>query len=334
MVKYMFKKINKQYKLIILCIIIFEVFVCNYQSIKSHIMNYSEIVYKSPNIEEKDTSIQVELKDINTKIYNIYIDYTNAIGITSESIVEIYYTDELFSGYEKNSGSEKIIKHKMIDKYEKSKYIKCDFVGNTGKILLNIRNDSKIEINNIIINKKVPFNFMRVTLLILITTGIYLILNKKFFKEEFDIKNKNQQLILCFISFGFIILLCVIQDGISKNNIWNIAINELYGKDLVNSIIEGKININVDSQLLENLRNAKNPYDYNEIAKYYEAKKGFDVAYFNGNIYLYYGILPALILLLPIHLITGNYLTIDLRNIYIFSYKCNFHNKTFKRSHI
>lgn len=332
----MLKKIDKQYKLIIFCIIIFEVFVCNYQAIKSHIMNYSEIVYENPAVEINDTNIQVELKDINEKIYNIYIDYTNTIGVASESIVEVYYTDELFSNYKRNNGSEKSLTHKMTEEYEKSKYIKCDFVGKTEKVFLNIINDSKIRINKIIINKKVPFsfNFIRVILLILIITGIYTILNKKFFKEKFDINNKKQKIVLFLVTFGFIILLCVIQDGISKNNIWTVGINELYGMDLVDSLMQGKINIDVDSELLENMKIVENPYDYNVIAQYYQDKKGFDVAYFNGNIYLYYGILPVLILLLPIHLITGNYLTIDLRSIYFFSYRCNFYNKTFKRSYI
>lgn len=40
----MIKSLDKKYILIVLIVVIFEIFVCNYRAIKSHVLNYEEII--------------------------------------------------------------------------------------------------------------------------------------------------------------------------------------------------------------------------------------------------------------------------------------------------
>lgn len=141
------KTLDKRYLLIILIVVIAEIFVFNYRSLKSNILNYNEIEYNEStgaNITDKNgdaKQIEIEIKNINTKIYNIYIDYTDLYTeIPLRTTVEVQYTDELFSGYSRDSGATRPMQHTMIQDYDKTKYIHCDFTGSSEKILLTVNN--------------------------------------------------------------------------------------------------------------------------------------------------------------------------------------------------
>lgn len=210
------------------------------------------------------------------------------------------------------------MKHNMIQEYDKSKYIHCDFNGISEKILLTLKNEKGIKINSIKINKKVPFefNFIRVILLILFISVIYIVLKKELFKKEFDINNKEQKAVLLLISSTFIVILLFMQQAISMNTDFmeQVTINKLYGMVFVESLIDGHIDINqYDNELLKKINNEDNPYDYNSltIRETNIFNSYYDCSYFNGNMYMYFGILPALILLVPIKLITNNFLYIE-----------------------
>ena len=91
--------------------------------------------------------------------------------------------------------------------------------------------------------------------------------------------------------------------------------NELYSKELIQALENGQV------YLLENpsqeLIDMDNPYDFTEIrTENIDVKH--DAAYYNGKYYVYFGILPALILFLPYKLITGSYLTANI-GVLIFS---------------
>lgn len=264
-------------------------------------------------------SKEIEIKDINTKIYNIYVNYENLYNyFSTETIVDIKYTDQLFGGYYQDCGSDRTMSHRMLQEYDKSKYINYDFVGQSESVLFTLKNGLGIKINSIEINKKIPFefNWIRVILLVLFISAIYSLLKKDFFRKEYDINNKDQNAVLLLISSVFIIILLLIQQTISMNTEISeqANINKLYGQAFVELIINGHIDINqYDTELLNIIKNEDKPYDYNTYKEkgIDESNSYFDSAYFNGNTYMYYGILPALILLVPIKLLTGRFMYIE-----------------------
>lgn len=143
---------------------------------------------------------------------------------------------------------------------------------------------------------------------------MYSLLKKEFFKKEFDINNKEHKGILTLTALIFIIILLLMQQTIARNAplTKSIHINQLYGVEFVESIINGNINVNkYDPENLDIIRNSQNPYDYNAPEREHKSIIYFDSAYFNGNAYMYYGILPALILLVPIRLITGDFMYME-----------------------
>ena len=311
------KKYKIKYILIVLLTIIFEIFICNYQFIKAKVLNYQEKIFNEITVNEEiknneeETSEKVytiEIKDVNQKVNTIYINYFDKTKYHSEAEVNIYYTDQLFSDYERMYGGYEKLLHKMTDQYEESKMIYCDFVGETQKLKLEITAPiyANLKIGSISINKTPIFNFnyLRVTFIIFSILLIdYLLKSKKILMNN-SADNKNEKYYIIAVSIIFILLLFFIQFTISKNNLSNVEINKIYGQDFVKSILNGRIDINSTQKVLEALKNSNNPYDFSEISKL-NLKKTFDIAYYNGNTYVYYGILPALILLIPYYIITS-----------------------------
>lgn len=255
---------------------------------------FSSENFKDVNGDSKE--IEIEIKDINTKIYNIYVNYENLYNyFSTETIVDIKYTDQLFGGYYQDCGSDRTMSHRMLQEYDKSKYINYDFVGQSESVLFTLKNGLGIKINSIEINKKIPFefNWIRVILLVLFISAIYSLLKKDFFRKEYDINNKDQNAVLLLISSVFIIILLLIQQTISMNTEISeqANINKLYGQAFVELIINGHIDINqYDTEMLNVINNAEKPYDYNTYKEneVNEPNNYFDSEYFNGNTYMYY----------------------------------------------
>lgn len=153
-----------------------------------------------------------------------------------------------------------------------------------------------------------------------IITGIYSLLNLKFFRKEIKARNYKQITVLVIIINVFIIILASILLLVCRAE--GVELNEAYKKDFVESLKSEKVNLELGQKALETVNEVDSPYDYNQMEKYFEEDKQnrgimFDTAYFNGKFYLYYGILPALILFLPVNILFGEYLNISV-GIFIF----------------
>lgn len=318
------KKYKLKYVLVIVLTILFEIFICNYQYIRANFLNYQEVIFnelktiKKVQIdEEKDIEkniYTVEVKDINEKVNTIYVDYIDKTTYHSEITVNLYYTDDLFSDYERMYGGYEKLSHKITDQYDESKMIYCNFTGNTEKIKLEIITPvySQIQLNSISINKRpsFDFNYLRVAFIIFFIIAVDVLLNSKRLSKNNDKLNKKENYYLIIISLLFIVILFFMQFTINQNNLFIADINKIYGKDFVMSLLSGNIDINSPPNTLKALNNADNPYDFSEINQL-DLDKGFDIAYYKGNTYVYYGILPALIMLIPYYIVTsGSFLTI------------------------
>lgn len=77
-------------------------------------------------------------------------------------------------------------------------------------------------------------------------------------------------------------------------------------KMLTQSIVNGKVSLEFPTEFKEQLQTLEDYKDYSERGES-DIPYFFDVAFYNGNYYCYYGIVPVLTVLLPIALITGIY---------------------------
>lgn len=103
------------------------------------------------------------------------------------------------------------------------------------------------------------------------------------------------------------------------NDLYNDVREDPY-KLLTESLIKGSVKIEFDNTSKQVLSNLDNYQDYSE-----RSEKGvrylFDFAFYNGNYYCYYGIVPVLTILLPIALIFGEYLSSNVICI-VYSFMC------------
>jgi tetratricopeptide (TPR) repeat protein len=80
-----------------------------------------------------------------------------------------------------------------------------------------------------------------------------------------------------------------------------------YYNELVQGFQAGQLNVNVDVPY--GLTRLPNPYDPAANAPYRTAKfKLYDLSYYNGKMYLYFGVTPAVLLFWPFVALTGHYL--------------------------
>ncbi|GBU22775.1 hypothetical protein R80B4_02687 [Fibrobacteres bacterium R8-0-B4] len=199
-------------------------------------------------------------------------------------------------------------------------YMAVQLCGNVSKltVLFPGRNFFD-EISEIAVNRQIPFYFSGLRLLVVsllffaIILFVYKPLRAKvayyLFEYKFDPASKKQNLIYA----GLVILtlffsLFSVYTSTSKEYS-DTPMNHQYDF-LVDAFIAGRTNIDFGHP--EKLLNAQRPYDY-----YWRLSNGYelgvdwawDIAYYKGKFYTYYGPVPALLLYLPYKLITGNYLS-------------------------
>ena len=155
--------------------------------------------------------------------------------------------------------------------------------------------------NGVTLNKKIPFNFniVRVIGLISICLIVYSIKTKKFWKEKYSIKNLPQNIaLIAIIDIGILFIFFINQCC------GNFEETDLYNENLVKALSKGKVAISdtPDNSKLEEL---ENPYDSIERGKI-ERDKDYiwDAAYYNKQYYVYFGVLPAILIMVPYYLIT------------------------------
>jgi hypothetical protein len=175
------------------------------------------------------------------------------------------------------------------------------------------------EISEIAVNRQIPFYFsglriFAVTLLFFtVILFVYKPLRTKtaYYLLEYTFVPANKKQNLVYASLVVLIILfswfCA-WTSISETTSDSIM-NRQYNRYLVDAFLAGRVNIDFGHP--EKLLNAERPYDY-----YWRLTNGYelgvdwawDIAYYKGKYYAYYGPVAAALLYLPYKLVTGNYL--------------------------
>lgn len=246
--------------------------------------------------------------DVNEEVKNIHIALSDTCN---ESVkVKVYLTDEA-NEYLYESGSRTIYRD-----VKNSHYITVHNAGESRNLALSFNgDDGYVKVDDISINAQRDFSFSltRAMILAFILILIYIFRpSSPLYSEKFtESKTLRNNLAIGFISLQCIIfvILGTINPtflGITKENGQSKLTPLVYQHhnqydELAQAILDGKTYIDNDD-VPQSLIEMENPYD--NTARYYKsAETGdtyrWDVAFYNGHYYVYFGIVPLLMMYLP-----------------------------------
>ncbi len=289
--------------IIVICIAI-EVLFFNFRAIES--LSFEKADFTTESSWENDSLI-IEMNDINQHVDNIYLD-VNLYDENSEMIsgapidVITYKTDAADEIYYE------LPKSKIVSDNEKSRYLRLHLSKESKKIKVKLSCDTpgKLVVNSLGINEKSPFDFsfVRLTVLFVLLGSIYLFRkNSLLFKEDFSLRSKKQIVIMALF---FVCYLLFVMGMLKCNASYDAWINDpeptRQYEMLTRSLAKGQLHL--DYEIAPQLDSLDNPYDFKSRVEA-GGKYLFDIAYYNHNYYVYFGIVPVMLVYLPIYLITG-----------------------------
>ncbi len=276
-----------------------EVIVFNITSYRVLLGNFEKREFNNPEFVQYEGSKAIlKIDNINAKVATIKVNFNEKIEDVRE--YKLYFSDETSSNYRGLNSKN------YIPGNEKSKYIPVYLSGNVNGLEISIDKDiyEKNQLDSIIVNEKIPFEFNIVRFIIVL--GIlgfrYLLKYEKNINKEYSPKNLTQELVLLFvIGIFFVISIFINQNSIEPDS------HKIYNEKFVNSVYHGSFAL--EDTPSEAFMELENPYDDLERSKLERGKDYlWDTAYYNGKYYVYFGILPLLVFFLPYYAIFKKYL--------------------------
>ena len=307
---------KKEYFRILLIFIIalfLEVIVFNITSYRTLIGHYDIKTYTETEFLNSDNGRSyLKINNINTEVATLKLEFKKYKTISD---YRIFYSDETSKEFFGLSSKT------YIEDNEKSQYIPLYLSGKTNSLIIELEEDvyEAGALEKVVLNEKIPFEFniIRFFIVLGILLFVYALKNSNVFKEEYSKKSLKQEYILLGIIAVFFVILSLIntystsEENDNEESIWGFTTTTgMYNKEFVDSIKEGKFYLNFEPS--EKFLELENPYDVQERNKVErEVDYRWDTAYYNGKFYVYFGILPVLLVFLPYNLITGKYLKIS-----------------------
>lgn len=312
--------------------LILEVAVFNYQSFQLMGQEAPKQTYEITNVENSgyENVSAVSYVEGETAVY--LVEFTNlniktkAIDIIPQTYAKVVegsfeYTDEMFSKIQSADTG-----FKIVSGIETSQHFEPQLVGKTDTLKLILRTEISNPITsvNIIFNQARHFslNLFRVLLCLAVVFFLMLIRPKgEGEKLTFSSKSwKQRTAVGVFIIIQlFVVTMFTFGPGFvydENMNIQDVDIvhngDDIY-ETLTKALLQGKVSLNginrdmasAEQDGISQLIQLENPYDVTQRDNifYY-----WDHAYYEGNYYCYFGIVPVLILYLPFYLLTGTFL--------------------------
>lgn len=250
----------------------------------------------SDNTDIKVDNISLENMPINPK------DSKPPIKTQQRIEINIYIRDEgnnIFSKYPSY----------ILDiSSDASKYLRIHTYGNLSQILIGIKsiNLDDNAVTSLNANTLVPFQFsvQRYLMLVLISLIAIFLLPRMEILNRIGNKRTSKILVLSGIVVIQVLILLLIAFGNLEydfTQLDELTQHKQYAM-LAQSLLEGRFNLDLDVN--QGQTTSLNPYDYKYLSSQ-GINSYWDCAYFNGNYYCYFGILPVLLFYLPYLIITG-----------------------------
>lgn len=293
---------NKIILVSILITLFVEIFLCNYGFFRTLFSGNRNL---KPKFEVDGSLIYVT--DIDVKVSSINFKYKEPL------IDKVTYNLEYFP-----EGTSKALQIRpKIILPQNEQYINFNTGVNCKGIMIDRLTETDLQIEEIILNHpNINISLIRMLLIFIVVIFILEVRSGKFFDKEYDRNSKEMNIVFLInltTMLVFTILYMVCQFNLES---YILKPEEIDPADSVlaqtEAIVNGKIELLEEPS--EELKAMDNPYDSekrdNEGVPYL-----YDVAYYDGHYYNYFGIAPILISILPFRLITGNYLPTCIFNI-------------------
>ncbi len=247
----------------------------------------------------------------NQKIRNIQLNMDTGEQKTE---IEIIYSDEAFRY------AVSIPTHELIASVPRSFNIPLHTRGKTPEIRINfLKSDFKeIKFDSFVVNQPVKLNFSMLRFMIvfvLFTIIGCLSPGSPLYQIKLNFSSISQQTLLWLLPLACTgILIWVSADNYSGSNQSisdqkiNLNRNFMLYNDLVDALQAHRFSLLEDPN--EKLINLHNPYDITE-RRYENASYIWDASLYHGKYYVYFGIVPVVILLLPWKILTHFHLELD-----------------------
>ena len=299
--------------LIFIVAICLEVIVFNITSYRTLLGKFEIKEYEDPVfLYTEDDYAYLEIENINLNLATLKVDYNETV---EHSKYMVYFVDETSTEYQYLTTKDYILD------YKKSEYIPLYLSGNVEKIIVAI--DSELykdgDLNCISINEKIPFefNFMRFIITFAAILLAYSLRYSNFFNTEYSEKNLAQEIVLLLVlGFFFVIVSLISNYSSNEPDIYlytevKMIDRGIYNVDFIDALKQGKTYLLQETS--EKLLELENPYDHisrGNLERDVDYK--WDTAYYKGHFYIYFGILPAILIFLPYNLLTGGYLKVSI----------------------
>lgn len=250
----------------------------------------------------------LEFAEINTELNNIKIVPSESSANTIKVTVSL--TDEANKYY--FSTPERTI-YKGV---EKSNFIKVSTAGRSSHLALNLSCDEETAtIKSVSVNEQRAFDFytLRVFILVVAMWLLYMFMpSSELYKMKLcDHKDTKNSLVT-----GFLGIQCIVFIVIGTLNPTFVGLASVEGKvtpvplsyehhnqydELAQAMLEGKVYID-NNDIPESLLEMENPYDRaarDQLRRETGDSYRWDVTFYNGHYYVYFGIVPLLLMYLP-----------------------------------
>lgn len=304
-----------------LCAVMSEVFVFNSRAIQSHEYTEAELLDKGNtdlgdpvfgdtyDLAEGQT-VTFEVKGISLDIKNLYIgaDIRTSDGSSIAYKVKIKATDRA------NALPISSIPMRTVYGNSPSQYIPMQLSGITDRLIIQITPsksaDAVITLSSISANAPKPFelSFFRVMAVFLVMFGLYII-SPASPMHAMELKRSALQTCITVIIAALEIALVFALIASSNHFLVNISKHQAQYQELAQSFLNGHLYL--EEEVADFLLEMENPYDY-ALRASYEEYFYWDAALYGNHYYVYFGVVPCLLLYLPCQLLTGKALPNDI----------------------
>ncbi|MBQ4283106.1 MAG: hypothetical protein IJB96_04170 [Lachnospira sp.] len=314
----MIKKVLKVFCITLIVSILAELIVFNFDAYLSRLGNKPVSLSYTVNLEERKSDgsgYYVVPKNTNVTIYTedplasldyllIDADCIDEKGNAVPCNVTVSVCDE------GNSSFYSLPKTSLFSYFEESKYIRANCYGNVNKLKINIypegSDDAYIKFDKIVFNADVPLFFSWLRML-LVWIALCILWSIRPGSSLYTTKFSNSQkkmitLITCMVNILFFVLLICFNTGFYKPG-W--VHHQQYHK-LAVALTEGEVSIVTGFE--DVVSSISNPYDTSLRKASMESGywSVWDLAFYEGKFYVYFGIVPVLLFYLPYYILTGN----------------------------
>lgn len=275
-------------------------------------------------LHAQDGAVLLRWKNMNRKVDRIYLDVDIPEGCLVKATVFMQdegnsYTYQLGTGRTLLAGVRENAWMKIYPYGETNNlYLRLETADMYGNAAAGSMGEMVIKVNGARINGRMPFVFrpMRLLLLFVLFFLIYgLRRNERLVRISFEAEKgnlsgrKKRKAAVCLFTIA-LIALSFFFVRINPSCQRNLAVHHAQYQELAVALSQGRVSVGeADPSLLE----MENPYDTINLQAR-QIPYLADYAYYDGAYYVYFGIVPELLLYLPFYLLTGknlpNYLAV------------------------